>query len=190
MEVVEKNIYCWNSNRLLKRCDSLVKSKLKKAYATFRDEQISWKGDRGSAPRLWNFQKIATSLLMKLFTVCKLHCLTQPPVLQCWMNSWCVWCHFELVSDCLETAFWTCFSTLGIFLSHILKWIVCRFQVMYTLSNAYYTYFINKLLSKFDVSSVNAVLVELFAWGKGPMSANHLTFPWGQTAYMRLGQRA
>ena len=110
---------------------------------------------------------------MKIFTVCKLRCLTQPLVLQCWMNGrrvW-LWCHFKLVSDCLETAFWTCFSTLGIFLSHILKLIICRFQVIYALSNAYCTYFINKLLSKFNASCVNAVLVELFAWGKGPTCA-------------------
>ena len=108
---------------------------------------------------------------MKIFTVCKLRCLIQPPVLHCWMNSRCMWCHFELVSDCLETAFWTCFSTLGFFLSHIMKLIFCQFQVVYALSNVYYIYFINKLLSKFDSSCVNAVLFELFAWGKPPTCA-------------------
>ena len=148
------------------------------------------RGDRCSAPSLWNLKKIVTSLLMKIFIVCKLRCLTQPPVLQCWTNVRCVWWHFELVSDRLETEFSICFATLGYFLSHILKWTFCQFQVLYALSNSYCTYFIIKLLSKFSASYVNAVFVELFGWGKGPMCTNPLTFAWGQTTHMHLGQTA
>ena len=108
---------------------------------------------------------------MNFFTVCKLPLLAQPPLFQWWTTGQCVWWHFELVTDCLEIAFSTCFSSLGFFLSQILKWIFCLFQVIHALSNAYCIYFINKLLSKFDSSCVNTVLFELFAWYKPPTCA-------------------
>ena len=109
-----------------------------------------FRGDQGKHASPWNFQKIVTSLLINLFTVCKLPLVAEPHLLQWWTSSQCVWWHFELVSDRLETEFSTCFSTLGFFFSLILKWIFCR------LSNEYCTYFINKWISKFDSSCVNA----------------------------------
>ena len=59
------------------------------------------RGDRGSAPRLWNFQKIVTSLLMKNFTVWYYCFSAERMVGVCGVtSSWwgIVWkLHFELV---------------------------------------------------------------------------------------------